>query len=82
MKFIRTVEHLMFHMEQAPKAAKEIGTWIAKGAPIADGVTLKIRKDTCEECEHWRRSPDRCDKCKCLVAKLHLQTSFCPLGKW
>jgi len=82
VKFIRTIEHLMLHVEQAPQAIKEGAAWIAAGAPLADRVTVKVRRDTCEACEHWRREPDKCDKCKCLAAKLHLATSVCPIKKW
>jgi len=82
MIFISTIEHLMLHMKQAPQAIKEGAKWIVAGAPLADRVTVKIRRDTCEACEHWRTEPERCDKCKCLAGKLHLKTAKCPLAKW
>jgi hypothetical protein len=72
----------------AVRAAKEVGQWIASGAPKADPELIAQRRAICQECPHWDAAAfagtGRCmhNKCGCTSAKHHMPTSKCPMSQW
>lgn len=72
----------------AVRAAKEVGHWIAKGAPKATAEIIEQRRAICAACPHWDPAAfagtGRCmhPGCGCSSAKHHLPTSKCPMGQW
>ena len=50
--------------------------------PAIEELSAK-RMSICEQCEHIRRTTNRCGECGCiLAAKTRTEHSQCPIGKW
>lgn len=62
---------------------KDLGTWIAQGAPATSPGDYAERLATCEACEHLIKDKMRCGKCGCLVEhKAKWRTTTCPDHRW
>lgn len=73
--------------QQARGLAKEM--WkaskvAAKGLPVlVDAETGFQRFSTCQSCEHFEKSSNRCKQCGCFMkTKTQLASASCPVGKW
>lgn len=72
----------------AMRAAKEVGTWLGKGAHLASEEVITQRRSICAACPHWDAEAfagtGRCrhPACGCSAAKQRLATSRCPMGQW
>lgn len=62
-------------------AAKDVGVWVASGAPMSPQELIDSRLAVCRGCEFFK--DNRCAKCGCFMkAKASMVTAKCPLGKW
>ena len=64
-----------------------VTTWATEGFPLASKDVYESRLTICKTCPEF--DPNgfgpglvRCRKCGCSGAKLHMETSTCPLTKW
>jgi hypothetical protein len=63
--------------------SKELGTYIAKGAPNVSEEDYKERLETCLKCPSLKRDVMRCRTCGCMLEhKAKWKTSTCPEDKW
>tara|TARA_R100000700_G_scaffold35511_1_gene44142 strand:+ start:7914 stop:8165 length:252 start_codon:yes stop_codon:yes gene_type:complete len=63
--------------------SKDLGTYIAQGAPNVTEEDYKERLETCLECPSLKRDVMRCTTCGCkLEHKAKWKTSTCPEDKW
>jgi hypothetical protein len=66
--------------------AGSMKNWVANGMPIATKEVYDFRKSICDSCPFWDKDGNmgmgKCNQCGCTVAKLHLATEKCPVGKW
>lgn len=73
---------------QVVSAVREVGKWLFKGAPMTQAEALQKRREQCQgsadrsipKCDYW--SGNRCLKCGCSQAKLYMETTQCPIGRW
>ena len=69
------------------KIIKEGVSWAKSGFPVADAELQSTRLALCKECPYFSSDgfagTGKCRVCGCSTkAKLILQTSQCPKGKW
>ena len=51
--------------------------------PKADDVTADYRMSLCKKCPELLALTKQCKQCGCIMtAKVKLEASTCPLGKW
>ena len=63
--------------------SKELGTYIAQGAPNVTEEDYKERLETCLTCPSLKRDAMRCLTCGCkLEKKAKWKTADCPENKW
>ena len=63
--------------------SKELGTYIAQGAPNVTEEDYKERLETCLKCPSLKRNVMRCTTCGCkLEQKAKWKTADCPENKW
>ena len=63
--------------------SKELGTYIAQGAPNVTEEDYKERLETCLKCPSLKRDVMRCLTCGCKVEhKAKWKTTDCPESKW
>ena len=79
--------HAASNLDRVPQFVHDSAVWVMSGTPMASQDVVASRKKLCEACEQWRPtaldpSMFHCFVCKCLVAKLSIATSQCPIGKW
>lgn len=56
---------------------------LVNGFESVDKKELKRREAICFECEHFRKSDNRCGKCGCFLQwKSKLRAWHCPVEKW
>lgn len=74
-------------LKQAATLVSSTAEWVANGAPMASSELYDARLKICTTCPSY--DPDgfgpglgRCRECGCGGAKLHMETSTCPLKKW
>ena len=54
-----------------------------KNVLLHDKDIIAKRLDECQSCEHFIKSPSRCNECGCFMkVKTRLATARCPIGKW
>jgi hypothetical protein len=62
---------------------KDLTKYIKEGAPNVSTEDYAIRLDTCNSCEHLKKSSMRCGKCGCLLEhKAKWKTADCPDNRW
>tara|TARA_R110002020_G_scaffold30366_2_gene95769 strand:- start:72 stop:335 length:264 start_codon:yes stop_codon:yes gene_type:complete len=62
---------------------KDLTKYIKEGAPNISAEEYAIRLDTCNACEHLKKSSMRCGACGCLLEhKARWKTADCPKNKW
>ncbi len=62
---------------------KEVGTYIANGAPNVTEDDYKDRLETCLGCPSLKRDVMRCKTCGCMIEnKAKWKTTSCPEDKW
>ena len=70
-------------LDMVKNFAKEVTKYAKEGAPNVTEASYKKRLETCDSCEHLRRSAMRCGMCGCLVEqKAKWATANCPDKRW
>jgi len=74
-------------LQKAKSFTESLVEWGLEGMPVATRKMFNERLKICESCEFWDSSAfantGKCEKCGCSTqAKLRLDTSVCPIGKW
>lgn len=74
-------------IKQATTLVAATADWVAKGAPMASKEVYEARLQICTTCPSYDANGfgpglGRCRECGCGGAKLHMETSTCPLKKW
>jgi hypothetical protein len=77
--------HSLLH--KASLLAHSLAPWAINGFKLVDEATLASRLGICKACELWDAAgfvgTGKCQKCGCSTqAKLRMDTSRCPEGKW
>lgn len=74
-------------LDMAKSLLTDTAKWAKKGFKLASGDVITRRFEQCQNCAYWDRKAwggsGRCTVCGCSTkAKLVLETSACPKGKW
>jgi hypothetical protein len=74
-------------LDMAKSLLTETAQWAKKGFKLASGDVITERYSKCKDCQYWDKKAyggsGKCTVCGCSTkAKLVLETSKCPEGKW
>ena len=74
-------------LDKVKSLLTDTAKWAKKGFKLASGDVITRRFQHCQNCAYWDRKAwggsGKCTVCGCSTkAKLVLETSACPKGKW